>query len=145
MKTINESETKEPEVPKEILEEAEEVAKDWSGGWWNSRVIEKESRWKDKSGKEYFEKYFEIHEVYYNGEGEIIAWSQDPLGIYFENVKDVRPTIKQIKKAIKKPVLRLIKESEDQEELVPTMKTLKQYKKEDLSNFNLEDFWNESR
>jgi len=125
-----------------VPEEVEEFANEIGGGWWNYRVIEKESRWTNKSGKEYFEKYFEIHEVYYKGDGEIWAWSEDQMNISFENVGEVAEIIKQIKKAIKKPVLKLVKDV-DGEELVPTMKTLKQYKPSDLTNWKAEDFWEE--
>ena len=127
-----------PEKEYNILEETEELAGD-PGGWWNYRLIEKESHWTNKAGKEYFEKYFEIHEVYYKGDGEIWGWSENPMSIYFENFKEVGHLIKQIRAATRKPVLKLVK-SEDGEELVPAMKTLKEYKKVDLSNWCSEDF-----
>lgn len=126
---------KEYHMPKEI----EELIEDLGGGWWNYRLIEKESHWTNKAGKEYFEKYFEIHEVYYKGDGEIWGWSENPMSIYFENFKEVGYLVKQIKAATQKPVLRLVK-SKDGEELVSTMKTLKEYKKVDLSNWGSEDF-----
>lgn len=93
--------------------------------------------------KEYFEKYFEIHEVYYKGDGEIWGWSENPMSIYFENFKEVGHLVKQIRAATRKPVLRLVKGEDGEEELVPTMKTLKEYKKVDLSNWCSEDFWKE--
>ena len=126
----------------DVPEEIEELARSLSGGWWNYRLIEKENRWTNKSGKEYFEKYFEIHEVYYDGNGEIWSWSENPMEIYLENFGEINPLVKQIKKAVKKPVLKLVKGSEG-EELIPTMKTLKQYKKSELSNWDPEDFWKE--
>ena len=125
-----------------IPEEIEELANDLEGSWWNYRVIEKESRWTNKAGKEFFEKYFEIHEIYYKGNGEIWAWSENPMGIYFEEFGEVSQLMKQIKKAIKKPVLKIIK-NQDGEEIVTTMKTLKQYKKSELSNWNAEEAWKE--
>ena len=115
-------------------EETKKLADDLSGGWWNYRVIEKEHRWTNKAGKEYFERYFEIHEVYYKGDGEIWAWSENPMSLYIENFKEVGQLMKQIKKATKRPVLKLVKGIDGKEELVPTMKTLKQYR---------EDFWKE--
>ena len=124
-------------------EEIEELANDLSGGWWNYRVIEKENRWTNKADKEYFEKYFEIHEVYYKEDGEIWAWSENPMSIYLENFKEVGQLMKQIKKAIKRPVLKLVKGTDEEEELVPTMKTLKQYKETELSDWDPEDFWKE--
>lgn len=123
-----------------VPEEIEELANDLSGGWWNYRLIEKENRWKNKAGKEYFEKYFEIHEVYYKADGEIWAWSENPMSIYFEDFKEVGQLIKQIKNATRKPVLRLVKGVDGKEELVPTMKTLKQYKETEISNWNSNDF-----
>lgn len=126
---------KEYNMPKEI----EELIEGLGGGWWNYRLIEKEISWTNKAGKEYFEKYFGIHEVYYKDDGEILGWSEDPMSIYFKNFKEVGHLIKQIKAATQKPVLRLVK-SKDGEELVPTMKTLKEYKKVDLSNWYSEDF-----
>lgn len=125
----------------DIPEEMEKLADDLAGGWWNYRLIEKENRWKDKTGKEYFEKYFEIHEVYYREDGEIWAWSENPMSIYFEDYKEIGQLIKQIKNATKKPVLRLVKDDKGEEELVPVMKTLKQYKETELSNWDTKDFW----
>ena len=126
-----------------VPEEIEELANDLGGGQWNYRLIEKESHWTNKAGKEYFEKYFEIHEVYYKGDGEIWGWSENPMSIYFENFKEVGYLVKQIRAATRKPVLRLVKGEDGEEELVPTMKTLKEYKKVDLSNWCSEDFWKE--
>lgn len=125
-------------------EEIEELIEGLGESWWNYRLIEKEISWTNKAGKEYFEKYFEIHEVYYKDDGEILGWSEDPMSIYFKNFKEVGHLIKQIKAATQKPVLRLVK-SKDGEELVSTMKTLKEYKKVDLSNWGSEDFGKKSR
>ncbi len=111
---------KEDEI-KEILEEAEEIAKDFDGGWWNYRVIEKTEKWDSPFDRKiHTENYYEIHEVYYNGKGEIIAWSENSISLYFESYRDFKDTLKHIKQATKRSVLKL-----EDDKLEDTHKLLK--------------------
>ena len=73
-----------PEIPKEI----EELADELSGGWWNYRIVEKSNSWIGPDGNRHLEKYYELHEVYYNGKGEIWSWTENPVGIYFESYEE---------------------------------------------------------
>lgn len=83
----------------------------WRYGYWNYRVIEK--------GTEDY-KYYEIHEVYYDVDGNIIAWTENPVNLYIETVSDIKSLMKRFKKAVKKPILRI-----DGEELINTGTYLK--------------------
>lgn len=121
----------------EIPESVEKLANDLSGGWWNYRLIEKEETWTSNiTGKEYFERYYDIHEVYYGADGEIWAWSENPMKIYFQSADEVKILIKQIKKASKHKILKLIKDKDGNDKLIPTGKYLKDITDKDISNFN---------
>ena len=116
-----------PEISKEIMEEAEELAESFEGGYFNYRIIEKEDKWIDLDNKEQIEYFYEIHEVYYNGKDEIIAWTENPISIYFETYNDIRDTINHIKKAANNKILKLIKEDEE-EKLIELDKYMKDIK-----------------
>lgn len=107
-----------PEISKEIIEKAKDLAKDCEGGYFNYRIIEKEDKWTDLDGVEWTEYYYEIHEVYYNGKDEIIAWTENPINVYFETYSDVRDTINHIKKASNAKILKLITKEDGDEELI---------------------------
>lgn len=111
-------------MEKELMEKAEKLAESFDGGWWNYRIIEIEESWTDKEGKVYTEKVYEIHEVYYNGNGDVIAWTKNSIGLFFDDYDDLRDVLKHIKKASKKTVLKLIKEN-DNEKLIDTNKKIK--------------------
>lgn len=101
----------------------------FKGGYWNYRIIQKTNSYKLSSDKIISETYYEIHEVYYNEKNEIVAWSQEPMSIYFQNYNDYVITLKQIKKAIKYPILKLEgSEKENTEKLIETNKYLKDIK-----------------
>lgn len=127
-----------------IPEEIEELANEWSEGWWNYRVVEKEHAWKSQAtGKEYFQKYFEIHEVYYDKDGKIIAWAEKPLNLQLEYFTEWKFLKKSIDRAIRKPILRYIPASDmEDEDLVPTKMYLKKVKEDYISNFDVEAEWN---
>ena len=99
------------DIKQEIKDFIDEISLAWRGGYWNYRVIEK--------GTEDY-KYYEIHEVYYDGEGKIIAWTENPVDLYIEAVADIKFLMKRFKKAAKKPILRI-----EDEDLVNTGKYLK--------------------
>lgn len=110
------------------MEEAEELANEWTGGYWNYRLIEKENKWTGVDNKEYIDIYYEIHEVYYDGKGKVIAWSENPMSLYFENKHDVSFILKRIKKATKKSILKLVKKDNGDEDLISTNRFLKNIK-----------------
>ncbi len=113
---------------KDIMKEAEELAEDWEGGYFNYRLVEKEDRWTGLDGKEKIEYYYEIHEVYYNGKDEIIAWSENPMHLYFETDYDIKEEIKHIKRASKAKILKLIKNENGDDSLIELDKYIKDIK-----------------
>ena len=95
-----------------------------SSGYWNYRLIEHKSSWKDTNGEEQIEKTFEIHEVYYDNNGKIIAWTENPVKLYFQSLDDLKATIRRLKKLKHKTILKLV-EYIDGEKLEDTGKLLK--------------------
>lgn len=96
---------------KKIKDFIDEISLAWRGGYWNYRVLEK--------GTDDY-KYYEIHEVYYDADGKIIAWTENPIDLHIEAVADIKFLMKRFKKAVKKTVLRI-----DGEDLVDTGTYLK--------------------
>ena len=96
---------------KKIKDFIDEISLAWRGGYWNYRVLEK--------GTDDY-KYYEIHEVYYDADGKIIAWTENPVDLYIESISDIKFLMKEFKKAAKKTVLRI-----DGEDLVDTGTYLK--------------------
>ena len=67
-------------------------------GYWNHRAIEKI----DLFG----EKYFEIHEVYYNADGTIHAMTTRAICPYgYENMEDLKETLQRMLRACDKEPL----------------------------------------
>ena len=113
----------------EIPEHIKELADSLSGGWWNYRLFENETKWKDISSKEHTEYYYDIHEVYYNAKGEIWAWSENPMSLSFEEYNDLKEVSKQIKRACKHSILKIVPASDtENEEIIDTGKYLKDIK-----------------
>lgn len=96
---------------KKIEDFIDKISLAWRGGYWNYRILE-------KGTNDY--KYYEIHEVYYDAYGKIIAWTENPVDLYIEAVSDIKFLMKEFKKAAKKTVLRI-----DGEDLVDTGTYLK--------------------
>lgn len=96
---------------KKIKDFIDEISLAWRGGYWNYRVLEK--------GTDDY-KYYEIHEVYYDADGKIIAWTENPVDLHIEAISDINFLMKRFKKAVKKTVLRI-----DGEGLVDTGTYLK--------------------
>lgn len=103
-----------PEQFEKDLEEYEELSKSLHGGYFNYRLIEK--------GDDNY-KYYEIHEVYYDGNGEIWAWSENPTNLYFESIYDIKEEIRHIKDASKKTILKIVDDN-----IIDTKKYLKEVK-----------------
>lgn len=65
----------------------------------NYRLVEKEN---------YFEeKYYEVHEVYYDRRGKITGWSKEPISIGVSDLKELKQQVKHIRDAGRKTVLRI--------------------------------------
>lgn len=120
----------------EIPAEVEELAEDLSGGYWNYRFVEKEYTWKDKDNKTYYEKYYELHEIYYKVDGTIWAWTENPIDLSIQSLSELNDLIKKIKKASKHKVLKLIKE-DNEDKMIYTNKKLKDIKEKDISNYTV--------
>ena len=60
---------------------------------WNYRVIE-------------HDRFFAIHEVYYNDKGNITAISEDPMHPHGENLKELKGDIEYFLQAFNSPVLK---------------------------------------
>ena len=114
---------------KEIAEKLEEKYKDltgaFKGGYWNYRIIEKESRFTYKdgkyAGKTRVELYYEIHEIYYDGDGNPVAWSADPMRIYFQEKGDPKYYIKRIREACKHKIFKIEEYIDDNGEKCETL------------------------
>lgn len=100
--------------------------------YWNTRLFEKKEEFETNDGKKIFCISFEIHEVHYNSKGEPVAWTEKPYTTYFNDYNDFKISIKQMKDAAKRTVLR-----EEGNNLVDTGKYLKDYKQEELDNTDL--------
>ena len=72
-------------------------------GWWNYRFVKNEVYDEGKV----IGIYYELFEVYYNENGKIIAWSEQPQGIQIVDRGDLKTFLKQIKKASKNKVLEI--------------------------------------
>ena len=64
---------------------------------WNYRVI----RHKEPDG----EYYYQVHEVYYDNQGEINGWSTNASIVYGDSYQDLRHDMLMHRKAFDKPVL----------------------------------------
>ena len=111
-------ENKEYEVPAEVEEMAEEL----SGGYFNYRLVETVYTY----GEDIQEKYYDIYEVYYKGDGSIWAWSAEPVTLMFEDFEDATETIRHIAECCEKTVLRF--KDEKKEEIYDTGEKIEGYK-----------------
>ena len=75
-----------------------------SESYWNYRFIEKPIYEKDKE----VDKYYELIEVYYGNDGQIVAWSDTSNSVIADSLDDLNVFIKQIKLASKNTVMKLI-------------------------------------
>ena len=63
---------------------------------WNYRIIKHDT---DKSG------HFAVHEVYYDGKGNVEAWTEDPIELIGESKRDIIKDIGYVTAEIKQPIL----------------------------------------
>lgn len=75
---------------------------------WNYRIIK---TIRDK------EPFYRIHEVYYDDNGEIEGWTEEPVLPYGETVEELREDIHYFLQAFQQPILAL-KEENEKEKLV---------------------------
>lgn len=72
---------------------------------WNYRVVEKNIADKvDCSYITYDTTVYEIHEVYYDKDGNISMFSADPISPYGNDLDDLAKDLEKIKEALKKSV-----------------------------------------
>ena len=64
---------------------------------WNYRIIKLEH-----------EEFYILTEVYYDDNGNPIAWIEDEIGIRSEELSELMPQLKHMKDAFVKPVLHII-------------------------------------
>lgn len=65
---------------------------------WNYRVIERARRGSDDSS-------FGIHEVYYDEQNRVTAWSENPIAVTAESAEDLAEEMDLMREALAKPVL----------------------------------------
>lgn len=70
-------------------------------GHWNHRVIVKEYTHEDG----YIEKFYAIHEVYYDKNNKPEGVTMEGIAIIGDSVEDLKKTLEQMKEACKLPVL----------------------------------------
>lgn len=76
-------------------------------GWWNYRFLMRPT-YKNNKVISY---YYEMIEVYYDKNGNILAWTDEPEKIIVESYKDLKTYIKQIKDASKRSLLKIVEGS----------------------------------
>lgn len=62
--------------------------------------------------------YYEIHEVYYDRDGEITDWSTDAVAVGGDTLQELHSDIEMQKEAFDKPVL-VVKETDNGPKLIP--------------------------
>lgn len=76
--------------------------------YWNYRVVEKNITNKiDCSDMEYENTCYSIHEVYYDEDGNITMWSEEPIVGYGEgDYRDLKADLEYMLEACSKPILK---------------------------------------
>jgi hypothetical protein len=83
--------------------------------YWNTRVVKK---YNEKSATT----TFEIHEVHYDDNHHITAWTETAVGPFGETLAELKEDIKHFIEAVQKPVLQLETHA-DKEKLVEVRET----------------------
>ena len=95
--------------------EIEELAKDFSGSYWNYRwlkIIQSFPEYDDDgnlTGNTDYEAYYELHEVYYDNNEKPFMWTEEPVNMLTENALDLMELVKNALNAAMQPVLLLNK------------------------------------
>ena len=98
--------------------EIEELAKDFSGSYWNYRwlkIIQSFPEYDDDgnlTGNTDYEAYYELHEVYYDNNEKPFMWTEEPVNMLIENALDLMELVKNALNAAMQPVL-LLNKNED--------------------------------
>lgn len=99
-------------------EEVEELAKDFSGSYWNYRwlkiivSIPKVDENLQETGETDYESYYELHEVYYDNDEKPFMWTEDPVRLQTDDANELMDLIKKALDAAMKPVLLLTETDE---------------------------------
>ncbi|WP_285644998.1 hypothetical protein [Pseudomonas sp. NBRC 100443] len=78
--------------------------------YWNYRVLMRHDTIEGE--------IYEIHEVYYDENGDISMWTEHPAELSEGSVEDLRDTLKHMLDALRKPPLREVLQ-DGKEQLVP--------------------------
>ena len=98
--------------------EIEELAKDFSGSYWNYRwlkIIQSFPEYDDDgnlTGNTDYEAYYELHEVYYDNNEKPFMWTEDAVNTTVDNAEDLMDFVKNALNAAMQPVL-LLNKNED--------------------------------
>ena len=98
--------------------EIEEVAKDFSGSYWNYRwlkIIQSFPEYDDDgnlTGNTDYEAYYELHEVYYDNNEKPFMWTEDAVNATVDDAEDLMDFVKNALNAAMQPVL-LLNKNED--------------------------------
>ena len=98
--------------------EVEELAKDFSGSYWNYRwlkIIQSFPEYDDDgnlTGNTDYEAYYELHEVYYDNNEKPFMWTEDAVNATVDNAEDLMDFVKNALNAAMQPVL-LLNKNED--------------------------------
>ena len=98
--------------------EIEELAKDFSGSYWNYRwlkIIQSFPEYDDDgnlTGNTDYEAYYELHEVYYDNNEKPFMWTEDAVNATVDNALDLMELVKNALNAAMQPVLLLNKDGD---------------------------------
>ena len=98
--------------------EIEELAKDFSGSYWNYRwlkIIQSFPEYDDDgnlTGNTDYEAYYELHEVYYDNNEKPFMWTEDAVNATVDDAEDLMDFVKNALNAAMQPVL-LLNKNED--------------------------------
>lgn len=98
--------------------EIEELAKDFSGSYWNYRwlkIIQSFPEYDydgNLTGNTDYEAYYELHEVYYDNNEKPFMWTEDAVNATVDNAEDLMYFVKNALNAAMQPVL-LLNKNED--------------------------------
>lgn len=99
--------------------------------YWNTRVIRKHIVWNHDEGTVTSGYIYEIHEVYYDKDGKIKLWSQNPIELYFNTRDGINDILRQINDALKRTVLEIDNIDGKDGEMVDSGKMLSEYEDEE--------------
>ena len=71
---------------------------------WNYRVIKKIHK-----DEKYTEEYYEIHEVYYDEDGKMHAWSENPCSMFGTSLEELKSDGGYFMEALNKPTIEVKK------------------------------------